>query len=97
MFKDLVENISGNKIKVLRTDNGNDYVNRKLQKLSHESVIHMQHYVNYTPQQNGVVERKNRALKEMATCMLEDKDLSPNIWDEAINYYTYVKNRYSYK
>ena len=41
----------------------------------------MQHYVPYTPQKDGVVEHKNRALKEMATCMMEENNLNPNIWD----------------
>ena len=46
----------------------------------------MQHSVPYTPQQNGVAKRKNKAFKEMATCMIEAKDLNPKLWDEAINY-----------
>ena len=33
------------------------------------------------------------ALKEMATCIIEAKDLNPNIWDEAINCATYIQNR----
>ena len=52
----------------------------------------MQHSVPYTPQQNGVAERKNIALKEMATCMLEGKYLSRKIWEEAINCDAYVHN-----
>ena len=51
----------------------------------------MQHLVSYTPQQNGVAERKNRALKDMATCMMEDQDLSPKIWDEAIKCFAYIQ------
>ena len=51
----------------------------------------------YTPQQNGVLERKNRVLKEMATCMMEAKELSPNIWDEAINFVAYVYNIVTHK
>ena len=51
----------------------------------------MQHLVPYTPQQNGVEERKNRVIKEMETCMIEAKDLSPKISDEAINYATYIQ------
>ena len=57
----------------------------------------MQHYVPYTPQQNVLVEHKNRALKEMATCIWEDKFLSPNIWDKAINYASYFQNRVPHK
>ena len=50
----------------------------------------MQHYVPYTPQKNGVAERKNATLKDMATFMMDAKDLDPDIWDEAINYVAYV-------
>ena len=57
----------------------------------------MYHSVPYTPQQNGVVERKNRALKEMATCMIEAKDLSPKLWDEGINCVAYIQNRSLHK
>ena len=52
----------------------------------------MKHSVPYTPQQNGVAERKNRALKEMETCMIETKDLNPNIWYESIKYDEYSQN-----
>ena len=53
----------------------------------------MQHTVPYTPQQNGVAERKNRTLKEMANCMLQSKELSLNYWAEAINCENYIINR----
>ena len=46
----------------------------------------------YTPQRNGVAERKNITLKEMDTCMLEAKYLCPNIWDEEINCGAYFHN-----
>ena len=52
----------------------------------------MQHSVPYTPLQNGVAERKNRALKEMDTFMLEAKYLYPKLWDEAIKCASYVQN-----
>ena len=44
----------------------------------------MQHSIPYTPQQNGVAERKNGSLKEMETCMMEAKTLPPKFWVEAI-------------
>ena len=85
-----MENQSGNRIKILRTENGKEYVNKYLQHLCEECGIQMQHSVPYTPQQNDAAEKKNRALKEMATCMIEARDLSPNLWDEAINCVAYI-------
>jgi hypothetical protein len=40
----------------------------------------MQHTIPYTPHQNGVVERKNCTLKEMANCMIQSKGLSLKYW-----------------
>ena len=93
IWKALVESKSGNKIKILRTNNGREYVNKNLQHVCEECGIKMYHSVPYTPHQNGVAERKNRALKEMATCMIEAKDLSPKLWDEAINFLHTFKTR----
>jgi hypothetical protein len=59
--------------------------------------IQMQHIVPYTPQQNGVVEIKNRTLKEMANCMIQSKGLSLKYWVEAINCANYIVNRTSTK
>ena len=75
----LVEIKSGKKIKVLRTNNGNEYVNKNLQQLCEDCCIQMQHSTPYTPQQNGVAERKNRSFKEMATCMIEVRELNPKL------------------
>ena len=51
----------------------------------------------YTPQKNGVAECKNMALKEMETCMLEAKDLNPNLWSEAIKCTAYIQIIYPHK
>ena len=61
----MVENKSGNKIKILHIDNVKEYVNNNFQHLCEECGIQMQHLVPYTPHQNGVARRKSRALKEM--------------------------------
>ena len=57
----------------------------------------MKHSISYTPQQNGVAERKNTSLKEMATCMLESKTLPPNFLVEAIKCASYIHNRVPHK
>ena len=89
VFKDLVENQSGRKIKVLRSNNGGEYVKSDFIQYCTDAGIQMQHSIPYTPQQNGVAERKNRSL-EMATCMMEAKNLPPKYWDEAINCAAYI-------
>jgi transposase InsO family protein len=92
-FKALVETQSGKKIKVFRTDNRGEYVNHEIQNLCHEAGIQLQHTILYTLQQNGVVERKNRSLKEMASCMLHAKSLPQRLWAEALNCATYIQNK----
>ena len=71
----------------LISDNGGEYDNNKFTTLCFEQGIQQQHIVPYTPQQqqNGVVEQKNRTLKEMANCMIQSKGLSLQYWAEAIN------------
>ena len=57
----------------------------------------MQNLIPYTPQQNGVAERKNILVKEMETCMMEAKNLPPKFWAEAINCASYIHNRVPHK
>ena len=44
--------------------------------------------VPITPQRNGVVERKNRVIQEMARAMLYNKDVARNLWEEVVNSYS---------
>eukprot|EP00253_Pinus_taeda_P032314 PITA_32314 len=92
-FKAFVEKQSGHQILKLRTDNGGEYVKNTFINFCTENGIQMQHTVPYTSQQNGVAERKNRTLKEMANCMLQSKGLSLSFWAEAINCANYIINR----
>ncbi|MCO5567925.1 hypothetical protein L7F22_021621 [Adiantum nelumboides] len=47
----------------------------------------------HTPQQNGVVERRNRTVVEMARCMIKAKDMPDSFWAEAVNTAVYILNR----
>ena len=49
--------------------------------------------IPYTPQQNGVAERKNRSLKEMATRMMEANTFPPKFSTKAIKCTSYIQNR----
>jgi hypothetical protein len=65
-------------------------VNHEIHNLCHEAGIQLQHTVPYTPQKNGVTERKNRSVKEMTSCMLHEKSLPHRLWAEALNCATYI-------
>ena len=92
-LKALIENASGLNINILRSDHGKGYFSNYFLHICSKIGIQFQHSIPYTPQQNGVAERKNRSLKEMTTCMLESKKLAENLWVEAIHVVEYIQNR----
>ena len=81
------------KIKILHTDNGGEYVNMNGQHICLEAGIQLQHTIPYTPQQNGVAERKNRSLKKMPSCVLHARSLPSKLWAKALNFAKYIQNR----
>jgi transposase InsO family protein len=92
-YKALVEKQSGHQIQSLRTDNGGEYVKNNFTSYCTTQGIQIQHIVPYTPQENGVTERKIHTLKEMANCMIQSKGLSLKYWVAAINCENYIVNR----
>ena len=73
-LKDFVtqsENRTGQKVKKIRSDNGREHWSGFLK----ENGINHQHTTSYRPQQNGIAERANRTLVEMAKCMLAESKL----------------------
>jgi transposase InsO family protein len=92
-YKRKVENFTGRKIKKLRTDNGREYLSKNFENFLKEEGISRQLSVEYTPQQNGVAERANRTLVEMARCMMLQGNLPDSLWAEAVNTATYLRNR----
>ncbi|KAK4390398.1 Retrovirus-related Pol polyprotein from transposon TNT 1-94 [Sesamum angolense] len=92
-FKNLVEKQSGRSINVLRSDRGKEYNNSEFDKFCEEEGIEHQTTVSYNPQQNGVSERKNRTVMEMARSMLQEKHLPKAFWAEAVYTAVYLLNR----
>ncbi|XP_024010234.1 uncharacterized protein LOC112085266 [Eutrema salsugineum] len=77
----------------IRSDHGGEFRNDVFEKLCQSQGIRHQYSAPRTPQQNGVVERKNRTLQEMARAMLHGNKVSPRFWAEAINTACYIINR----
>jgi transposase InsO family protein len=80
------------RIKKIRSDNGTEFKNSQIEGLLEEEGIKLEFSSPYTPQQNGVVERKNRTLLDMAT-MLDEYKTPDRFWAEAINTACYSINR----
>ena len=77
-FKNEAENQLDRKIKVIRSDRGGEYEAPFGDFCSQNGIIH-QTTAPYSPQQNGVVERKNRTLKEMMNALLLSYGLPQNL------------------
>lgn len=94
-FRTMLENQTGNKIKTLRTDSAGEYESGKFTSRLAELGIKHETSAPYSPQQNGVAERENRTLLEMARCMIHSsKTKIPLwIWGEAVAYAAYILNR----
>ena len=88
-----VEKQTGNYIKILRSDQGGEYTFGAFKRYCTNNGIQQQFTVTDTPQQNGVVERKNITLVESARNMLQGKNISNGFWAEAINTTVSLKNR----
>nr|GFA37482.1 hypothetical protein [Tanacetum cinerariifolium]GFA74620.1 hypothetical protein [Tanacetum cinerariifolium] len=71
-------------VQCVRTDNGTELKNKTLAKFFYEVGISQQFSAARTPQQNGVVERRNRTLVEAARTMLTFANLPLFLWAEAI-------------
>ena len=93
----LMFNRFGRKPIALRMDNGQEYMSNDLEDFLRKKGIEHQFTVAYTPQQNGVAERKNRTLGEAARCMLSDANLNNHFWGEAILTATDLQNRLTSK
>ena len=80
-------------IKKVRSDNESEFKNIRVDELCDEFVIRHQCSAKYTPQSNGLVERKNRTLIDMARSMLSEYNVSHSFWAKAINTACYYSNR----
>jgi len=91
-FKKMMENQSGCKIQFFRSDNGKEYTSTQFNLFCEEAGIEHQLTTPYTPQQNGVSERRNRYVMEMARCMLHEKEMPKHFLAKVANTAVFLQN-----
>jgi transposase InsO family protein len=87
------QNESDLRVKKIRSDNGTEFNNSQIEGFLEEEGIKHELSSPYTPQQNGIVETKNRTLLDMARTMLDEYNTSDRFWAEAINTACYTINQ----
>ncbi|KAK1615929.1 hypothetical protein QYE76_021446 [Lolium multiflorum] len=93
IFAKKAQRMYESEIKAIRTDNGTEFKNYTMREFVDDEGIKHEFSAPYTPQQNGVVERKNRTIIEMARTMLSEFNSPHNFWGEAISTAVHYSNR----
>ncbi|GJS51998.1 putative RNA-directed DNA polymerase [Tanacetum coccineum] len=92
-FFNLIKNQFHKSVKVFRSDNGTEFLNHKMTKFCGTNGIIHQTSCAYTPQQNGIVERKHRHLLNVARSLLFQGGIPLYLWSECILTACYLINR----
>ncbi|PKU81706.1 Retrovirus-related Pol polyprotein from transposon TNT 1-94 [Dendrobium catenatum] len=92
-FKNQVETYTNKKIKVLRTDGGTEYMNHAFSNFLCSNGITHQVSCPYTPEQNGIAERKHRHITETTRTLLHTSSTPFQFWPDAALTANYLINR----
>ncbi|GKA50384.1 retrovirus-related pol polyprotein from transposon TNT 1-94, partial [Tanacetum coccineum] len=92
-FIAMVEKEKCLKIKSVRSDRGGEFLSKEFNKFCEDNEIRRFLTAPYFPQQNGVVERKNRTILNMVRSMLKSKKMPKEFWVEAVDCAVYLLNR----
>jgi hypothetical protein len=95
IYKTEVENQLEKKIKRVRSDRGGEYLSNEFGEYCAEHGIIQETTTPYSPQSNGVAERKNQTLTDLVNAMLDSSGLPKPWWSEAILVAYFVLNRVS--
>jgi hypothetical protein len=83
---------NGKPPKATRTDRGTEFINELLMQWCREHGIDNQITAPYSPAQNGIAERANRTLVELARAMIGGQKLPEYLWEHALAHATYIRN-----
>jgi transposase InsO family protein len=92
-FQARVEVETGQRLRVLRTDHGGEFTSVAFEEHCNKRGITRQHSAPYTPQQNGVVERRNQSVVTMARSLLKGRGVPAAFWGEAVSTAVFLLNR----
>jgi transposase InsO family protein len=92
-FATMAEKEFGSSMVKIRSENGSEFRNTRVEEYCDGEGIKHEFSSSYTPQQNGVVERKNKTLITLARAMLHDYGVSQSFWAEAVNTACHASNR----
>ncbi|GJV31700.1 putative RNA-directed DNA polymerase [Tanacetum coccineum] len=92
-FINLIYTQFDNQVKIFRSDNGTEFVNKNMQLFCDKNGIIHQTSCAYTPQQNDIAERKHRHLLNVARSLMFQGGLPLYLWSECILTATYLINR----
>ena len=92
-FKLLAEKETRTTLKTFRSDRGGEFMSHEFQLYCETNGINRHMTAPYSPQQNGVVERRNRTLLEMTRSILKHMNVPNILWGEATRHATYLINR----
>ncbi|KAI3741687.1 hypothetical protein L1987_59361 [Smallanthus sonchifolius] len=99
-FKDFISEVKKQncwKIRMLRTDRGGEFTSEAFNQFCDDEGIKRQLTAPYTPQQNGVVERRIRTVMEVTRSLLKTMAVPETLWGEAVRQAVYILNRISTK
>ncbi|KAK3125062.1 hypothetical protein QOZ80_7BG0599500 [Eleusine coracana subsp. coracana] len=88
-----VELESGRKLKILRTDYGGEFTSVEFGDYCASEGIQRHHSAPYSPQQNGVVERRNQTIVATTRSLLKQRDMPAMFWGEAVSTAVFLLNR----
>ncbi|GJU30961.1 zinc finger, CCHC-type containing protein [Tanacetum coccineum] len=91
-YKKTIENELRTTLKMLRTDRGGEFTSNEFTQYCKENGIARQLTAPYSPQQNGVVERRNRTIMSTTRCMMKATNMPQNFWAEAVRHAIYILN-----
>lgn len=92
-FVKMIDTQFKGKIKTLRTDNGGEFINHQIEEFLQSIGCLQQSSCPYTPQQNGIAERKHRHLLEITRALLLQAGLPKCFWGDGVLTATHIINR----